>query len=349
VVIVNTPGPTLAETLVPESRTADSIWIASGYVSVQGCKILRLRKTARDKRVHLVVGRAMEDGLTRSAKVYLSILDEEAGREGGGVRIAQPCSHAKMYCFQKGAGDHWSEDSAAFVGSSNLTPHGLEQWHEGTIRVGTASSQSVYEEIQRLYDAGRPVTDAPPRREPTPQARPGRTEPVTIVPEPVPAEGGPELGLRMSLLQRDETVPLRSGLNWWNAEGRPRHSDEAYLPLRVEVVRSGEARLVFGSVRPGTRFQAIFHDGSTMEMSLQGTQPVVLADGRTIESAKQITSADNTHDFGTWILRRILQVDPGQVVTREILETYGRTDILFQGVGTAPDGSATVFVDFTPD
>lgn len=341
--IVNTRGQSLLEVLNSVVSRARALHIVAGYVSPGGCELLRLRNLAGSVQVKLVVGRAVAEGLPRSTRAYLMVLDQEATRLGGGVRLASPPSHAKIYCVTV---DESTDASIhAFVGSSNLTENGLRDWHECMVSTTGPDALAARDEAERLFSTGRPLAEARLTDQSLLHPLPGRARGIPLAPEP--GASPTDLELRLSFLTRMGELGEASGLNWWHAGGRDRHPDEAYVPLRSADVRSGLVERVFGSSLPGTRFRAVFHDGTEMEMMLQGQQLVRLQNGETVRAAKQITSAGNTYEFGTWILRRILGIPYGQVVRLQDLIAYGRTDITFRRIGTDSNNNAIVFVDFS--
>lgn len=111
---------------------------------------------------------------------------------------------------------------------------------------------------------------------------------------------------------RDNEVPIRDGLNKWNANGRARKADEISIAIPVKLDR---------------RFPNFFPD-ITHSFELQ------LPDGK-ILSAKpcepKIKGAVRGHALqsnpnvalGHWLLRDILQLPEGTIVTKELLDRVG--------------------------
>lgn len=149
----------------------------------------------------------------------------------------------------------------------------------------------------------------------------------------------PGASISLSLLDRTNKVPAKAGPNWWNAAGRPRNANEAYIAL--PKAKAAQAAAVFGSYVAGTCFHAILKGGGSMDMRLEG-----VADSTT-RQAKQISSDGDKSMLGQWLLRNRLKVPNGHVVTVQDLQAYGRTDVVFTRVGTDPTtGWAQVEVDF---
>jgi HKD family nuclease len=344
VLIVNLRPPDLAGELRRAVSHADEIWVVSAYITPGACADVGLEAEAARKPVRMVVGRASAEGIYRPTLQYLMHLNSVAGKTGGGVRAAAPPSHAKIYCFRR------SGVTDAFVGSANLTEHGLSEWHECVLRIGDPLAATVLSEADSLYTSGLPLNRCPVISVTKPargRASLSSLDPQDAVPSATPPAvlSSPSQSITISLLNRAGHVSPASGLNWWNGKGRPRHPDEAYIRLPAEVVKSGAAAAVFGSDAPGAVFKAVTHTGAQFDMKLEGSQPVGPS-GRV--AAKQITSAGDTHSFGTWLLRTILGVPRGTLVTDAHLASYGRSDITFCRVGRdVASGMPVVFIDFS--
>jgi len=153
-----------------------------------------------------------------------------------------------------------------------------------------------------------------------------------------PAE--PLVEVRLSLISRRGIVEEKSGLNLWNANGRKRDVNEVYLPLPLSSIPLFEN--IFDTIQRGLEFIAITHDKHEMRMKFKGSVK------KNQMIPKQIASTPSESEFGDWILRRILNLEEGELVTVDILEKYGRTDISFSRLGTR-NGLPIVYCDFSVD
>lgn len=97
-----------------------------------------------------------------------------------------------------------------------------------------------------------------------------------------------------------------SGLNQWNAEGRLRDYNEVYIPIPIEV------RNRYSDFFPSrdTPFELHFPDGRSMSVK------VSQADGKALMS-------QHNADLGKWLLRDILHLRNGELLTYEMLEKVG--------------------------
>lgn len=107
-------------------------------------------------------------------------------------------------------------------------------------------------------------------------------------------------------------VPLKSGLNQWNAGGRRRDMDEVYIPypkdLRDDSIGFFPSRDV--------PFRLILPDGS--ELSAKVCQ----------DDGKAIMSNPN-RDLGLWLLRKVLRTPAGELVTIEHLDRLNIDAVVF--------------------
>ncbi|MCM1225561.1 MAG: NgoFVII family restriction endonuclease, partial [Lachnospiraceae bacterium] len=101
-------------------------------------------------------------------------------------------------------------------------------------------------------------------------------------------------------------VPTKSGLNQWNAAGRPRDPNEVYIPIPSTVHRN---------------FSGFFPDNETQFL-------LRLPDGNTLtakvcqEGDKALLSNPNKA-LGKWILRQVLGLEEGKLLTIERLDAAG--------------------------
>lgn len=117
-----------------------------------------------------------------------------------------------------------------------------------------------------------------------------------------------------SLLDRSGKLPKRSGLNWGQRPEQGRNPNQAYIRIPAKVGRMG-----FFPER-GDRFSLKTDDGKTFLCTVNQSK------------GKAIHSCENNALLGTYFRNR-LGVPSGQLVTRQHLDSYGRTDITFRKLG----------------
>ncbi len=126
-----------------------------------------------------------------------------------------------------------------------------------------------------------------------------------------------------------------SGLNQWNAKGRPRHQDEVYIPVPTKI----------HTLKPNffpsrdTIFTMKLPNGKTMDAKLCQ------------ENSKALMSNPN-RALGKWILRDLFKLKVGELVTNKILELYGIDSLKIDKIGDlkyeinfAKTGSYEVFIE----
>lgn len=139
---------------------------------------------------------------------------------------------------------------------------------------------------------------------------------------------------------RSGRVEEKSGLNQWNARGRKRNEDEVYIPIPAWIHQ---------------QFEGFFpYDRHT---DLKEEFVLVLPDGKELDAkvcqsgGKGFMSNPNKA-LGHWILRTILQIPVGQLVTYDDLDRIGIDSVLITKyddykfkINFAAKGSYTDFED----
>ena len=120
--------------------------------------------------------------------------------------------------------------------------------------------------------------------------------------------------LRLYSTKPDGTkfVYAKSGLNQWNAEGRPRNPNEIYIPFPAE---DRERNVGFFPSREQP-FNLKLPDGRVISAK------VCQADGKAIMSNPNSV-------LGEWLLRNVFELPERTLVTYEMLEIYGIDSVIF--------------------
>jgi len=128
----------------------------------------------------------------------------------------------------------------------------------------------------------------------------------------------------VSLLDRDENLPERSGLNWGQRPEEHREPNQAYIRLTSDIYHSD----FFPPV--SVHFTLLTDDGKTLVCT------------RAQQNGKAIHTPHNNSLIGEYFRNR-LGVGNGMPVRKEHLIRYGRTDITFYKVD-----DETFYMDFAP-
>ena len=101
-------------------------------------------------------------------------------------------------------------------------------------------------------------------------------------------------------------VPEKSGLNQWNANGRKRKYNEVYIPIPIFIRKNFKG---FFPSRDKT-FDLLLPDGKRLNAK-------ICQDG-----GKALMTNPNT-DLGEWILRQVMNLNEGEILTYARLEELG--------------------------
>jgi hypothetical protein len=106
--------------------------------------------------------------------------------------------------------------------------------------------------------------------------------------------------------KKERHVPERSGLNQWNAKGRPRDFNEIYIPIPSWINNS------FSSFFPNreTSFNLLLPDNNTLACKVCQ------------DNNKALMSNPNSA-LGEWLLRKVLSLKEGELLTYKKLEDLG--------------------------
>ena len=117
-------------------------------------------------------------------------------------------------------------------------------------------------------------------------------------------------------------VPPRSGLNQWNAKGRPRDPNEVYIPIPIAV------HYAYPNFFPNRQTPFLLKLPTGQTLSAKVCQ----------QNDKALMSNPN-QDLGKWLLRDMLCLKEGELVTMEMLNKYGIDSVMIRRLSL--DGGKT--------
>ena len=130
---------------------------------------------------------------------------------------------------------------------------------------------------------------------------------------------------------REPVVPEKSGLNQWNAAGRPRDPNEVYIPIPRKIHQD------FPDFFPprDEHFTLILPNNTSLSAKVCQ------------EGSKALMSTHNA-DLGEWLLRQVLHKAEGELVTMDDLNRYGidSVRIINRHMNDA-DGRRVYAIEFT--
>lgn len=289
--------------LAPAREGAKTLNIVSGYATplMASWHIKQLRELRlKDININLVVGMANYDGITLSSHQGFQDLSRDSNNHFISQYIYQGNPvHTKLYVWERN-----SEPYKAFAGSANYTQSGFGN-HQREYMVG-CNPESAFNYYQTtvgdtIYSTHNEVDDLIIFRNAHPDFRPGNSPHITL-------QGSGVEHVNLSLLSRTGEVGHRSGLNWGQ---RPkREPNQAYIPLPRNQAQTGFFPL------EKQHFSVVTDDQKQLILRVEQ------------EKDKAITTPLNNSLLGEYFRHRIGLAN-GAYVTRENLESYGRTNVTF--------------------
>ena len=122
----------------------------------------------------------------------------------------------------------------------------------------------------------------------------------------------------LPLYGKNKTVFEKSGLNQWNAGGRDRHHNEIYIPIPAEVHKN------FPGFFPSRDISFLLKLPNGTEMKSKICQ----------DNGKALMSYSNK-ELGKWILRDILKLREGELLTYERLQILGIDSVRIDKVSSS--------------
>ena len=285
-------------------QNANTLYIVSGYSTPAMVfnHFERLREMRRDITVHLLIGMAPLDGITRrNHDAFKQLMNQDLSEKFYCSYLSNmPAVHSKLYMWYR-----HDEPIVGFIGSANYTQRafkGIVQNEaldnispvEGKGYFDLLASRSVFcihDDAELLAFATTPIT--PEQRQ-------------TTLPTDV-------IGLEsqvVSLLNYRGEVSRSSGLNW--GQRLRREPNQAYIPLKAEVVRSS-------FFPPRGQHFTVYTDDSRI---------LICSRAQGDDEGKAIHTPHNNSLLGLYFRHR-LGLQSGAYVALSHLESYGRTDVTF--------------------
>lgn len=115
-------------------------------------------------------------------------------------------------------------------------------------------------------------------------------------------------------------VKSKSGLNMWNASGRPRNVNEVYIPIPKWIHKKKPNFFVYRNTDNNTNsFNVKLPNNKTLSMK------VTQAGGKALQS-------DPNKALGEWILRDVLNIPVNVIVTKMMLDTIGIDSVMLSKI-----------------
>ena len=282
--------------LLEPAREFRALRIVSGFATagMADSHMECLRKENLDVSIDLVVGMTVAYGMQEAQhSAFCKLADAPRGGIDFQCRYVTRGSpvHVKSYVWLNDKG----EPASAFCGSANYTMAGFgKNQIEGMASSDPAGANRFYERILKRAADCRESNIHERMRIPQSVAR---------------KEAGDLEEVTLSLLDgRTKKTPKRSDINWGQRRGR--NKNQAYINIPVKI---GDGDFFPERYAP---FAVHTDDGEAFIFV------------RAQDSGKGLHTTNDNSQLGAY-LRKRLGAAPGEYVTKEHLEKYGRTDVTF--------------------
>ena len=315
--------------LSPAHEGANKLYIVSGYATAAMAfhHLDYLHKEGMNIKVELLIGMCLIDGVSLSNhRAFQQLVDKDfPDNFQCSYVINPPAVHAKVYAWCKN-----EEPLYGFTGSANYTQTAfLKTQREVIATCDVEKAFNYYQDLSKetIY-CTHPDSENfvqiyndkyYPKKHP-PQEIKIKEEEKVVFEEDI--TGLPFV--TVSLLDRDGTLPQRSGLNWGQRPEEHREPNQAYIRLTSDIYRTD------------------FFPPRTVHFTVLTDDSKVLICTRAQDNGKAIHTPHNNSLIGEYFRNR-LGVPNGAPVNTEDLIKYGRTDLIFYKID-----NETYFMDFSP-
>jgi len=311
----------------PVQDGCDRLCIVSGYATAAMTfhHFQELHRRERGVNISLIVGMCPQDGLSKSNhRAFQDLMSNSyAGHFECSYLINHPPVHSKIYCWLRG-----DEPAHGYIGSANYTQTAFSKaQREAMTLCSPRQSLEYFQKLlpQTIYcthaDAGDLIqiyNDRYFRRSPAAHLQ-DETRPA---PDLVADYTGLPFA-RLTLLDRQGRLPLRSGLNWGQRPEVRREPNQAYIKM------------------PSNVYSTDFFPPRTVHFTVLTDDNKVLICARAQDNGKAIHTPHNNSLIGEYFRNR-LGLPNGAPVTLADLQRYGRTDVVFYKID-----DETYFMDFS--
>lgn len=307
------------------AKSSNKLFVISGYVGAELIKSLSSFPSTTEFEV--IYGMYGSDNI--SEPLHKKLVELNNSLPNVNISYSTVPVHSKIYC--------WFLDDEArggLIGSANFTISGLRKDFKETLC--DIKSESI-DEYKRYFAYVRehsiPCTDKRViLRKHTHISTKADTKE-----QPFIADGI----CRVSLLDKNKKIPLKSGLNWGCSKGHVAIGD-AYIRITTRYIK------LFPDLFP----QKKYVNGLTNEVSKgksnrendeveliwdDGTSMIGLMEGQTIVNGviypKQLSTSPNKNILGKYIRKRLGNLPLDYVIRKKDLEKYGRTYIDISKIG----------------
>ncbi len=310
----------------PVKEGANELFIVSGYATAAMTfhHFQSIKNLDTNIRINLIVGMAPQDGLSFSNHCAFKKLVEEDFVESFECSyiVKNPPVHSKVYIWLLN-----NNPFKGFSGSANYTQKAFGKHQRETLNeINADDAFHYYESLisDTIYCNNPAAEDLVNIFDRNYYARRKREiENLDEYQDKVSSQIHGLDFIKISFLDRNNTLPTRSGLNWGQRPENNREPNQAYIRL------------------PANIYNTDFFPDRTQHFTVYTDDEKILICTRAQDNGKAIHTPHNNSLIGEYFRNR-LGLPNGSLVKIEDLELYGRTDVVFYKID-----EETYFMDFS--
>lgn len=307
------------------AKSSNKLFVISGYVGAELIKTLR--SFPPSTQFEVIYGMYGSDNI--SEPLHKKLVELHNALPNVNISYSTVPVHSKIYCWFCN-----DEVKGGLIGSANFTINGLRKDFKETLcDIVQDSMDEYYEYFMYVRNHSIPCTDT----RVTLRKHKHVSTKADTKEQPYLSDGI----CRVSLLDNDGKIPLKSGLNWGCSKGHVAKGD-AYIRITRKYISLfpdlfPQKKYVNGVINEESKGKANRENDEVELIWDDGTSMIGLLEGQTIVDGviypKQLSTSPQKNILGKYIRKRLGNLPLDYTICKKDLQKYGRTHIDISKIG----------------